>query len=298
MIKELNNRGQEKVTPRRLFNGGSGGGGSEKSHKSPLVEGVGGYFSDESSISRSRNQRHEVDQRLRDQVKASVRDGLAKEVKLRLRTEVVKAAFLMKKLLSELPTLTTPKKGEALMMYLSTANEAVTAMLLMERAKVKCLYTISCGQAIKEVLLSSSDQCYHRQPNKANTLTEVNATPVIANTPRVEDILESSNVRENLTPGPRAWRLYTNGASNSGGSESGLILIASNDVKYSFALRLNFSNSNSDAKYEALLVGLQIATKMQVKDIYDFVDSKLVASHVEGSYKANGEKMIKYQDKF
>ncbi|GJZ20399.1 ribonuclease H-like domain, reverse transcriptase, RNA-dependent DNA polymerase [Tanacetum coccineum] len=44
---------------------------------------------------------------------------------------------------------------------------------------------------------------------------------------------------------------------------------------------LNFSNSNNDVEYEALLAGLRIATEMQVKDIHAFVDSKLVASQVE-----------------
>ena len=49
-------------------------------------------------------------------------------------TEAAEAAFLeMKKLASELPTLTTPMKGETLMMYLSAAEEAVSAVLLTER---------------------------------------------------------------------------------------------------------------------------------------------------------------------
>ncbi|GJZ73042.1 reverse transcriptase domain-containing protein [Tanacetum coccineum] len=49
-------------------------------------------------------------------------------------TEAAEAAFLeMKKLVSELPTLTTPKKGETLMMYLAATNEAVSAVLLTER---------------------------------------------------------------------------------------------------------------------------------------------------------------------
>ena len=48
--------------------------------------------------------------------------------------EVAEAAFLeMKKIVSELPTLTTPMKGETLMMYLSVAEEAVSAVLLAER---------------------------------------------------------------------------------------------------------------------------------------------------------------------
>ncbi|GJS13292.1 reverse transcriptase domain-containing protein [Tanacetum coccineum] len=57
-------------------------------------------------------------------------------------------------------------------------------------------------------------------------------------------------------------------------------------VEYSYTLRLNFYNSNNDAEYEALLAGLRIAKEMQVKDIHAFVDSKLVASQVEGSYEA------------
>ncbi|GJU67850.1 reverse transcriptase domain-containing protein [Tanacetum coccineum] len=68
-------------------------------------------------------------------------------------------------------------------------------------------------------------------------------------------------------------------------------------MEYSYALRLNFSNSNNDAEYEALLAGLRIDTEMQVKDIHAFVDSKLVANQVEGSYEAKGERMSKYREK-
>nr|GEU94093.1 DNA-directed DNA polymerase [Tanacetum cinerariifolium] len=46
MIKELDNRGQEKVIPHKLFNRGSGGAGSENSYRSPLVEEIEGYSSD------------------------------------------------------------------------------------------------------------------------------------------------------------------------------------------------------------------------------------------------------------
>ncbi|GJQ97693.1 reverse transcriptase domain-containing protein [Tanacetum coccineum] len=185
-------------------------------------------------------------------------------------TEATEAAFLeMKKLVSELPTFTTLKKGETLMMGINKlCSDGETRSGPSPR-----------GQTIKEVLADFL----------AYTPTEINATPKVANNPRVEDIPESSNAIEDLTPGPRAWRLYTDGASNNEGSRAGLILIAPNDVEYSYALRLNFSNSNNDVEYEALLAGLQIAKEMQVKDIHAFVDSKLVASQVEGSYEAKAE---------
>ncbi|GKC46913.1 hypothetical protein Tco_1064635 [Tanacetum coccineum] len=53
LIKELDNRGQEKVTPCRLFNEGPGGARSENSQMSPSADEAGGYSSDGSSRSRS-----------------------------------------------------------------------------------------------------------------------------------------------------------------------------------------------------------------------------------------------------
>ncbi|GKC85206.1 hypothetical protein Tco_1140923 [Tanacetum coccineum] len=54
MIKELDNRGQEKVTPRKLFNEVSGRAGSENSQMGPSAEEAEGYSSDGSSRSKSR----------------------------------------------------------------------------------------------------------------------------------------------------------------------------------------------------------------------------------------------------
>ncbi|GKF63168.1 reverse transcriptase domain-containing protein [Tanacetum coccineum] len=68
-------------------------------------------------------------------------------------------------------------------------------------------------------------------------------------------------------------------------------------MEYSYALRLNFTNSNNDVEYEALLAGLRIAAKMKVEKMHTFVDSKLVANQVEGSYEAKGEKTKKYKEK-
>ncbi|GJU80735.1 retrovirus-related pol polyprotein from transposon TNT 1-94 [Tanacetum coccineum] len=102
---------------------------------------------------------------------------------------------------------------------------------------------------------------------------------------------------ENLRTEPDIWKLYTDEASNKHGSGAGLILIDPDGAEYSYALRLNFANSNNDAEYEALLAGLRIATKIKVEKMHAFIDSKLVASQVEGSYEAKGEKTKKYKEK-
>nr|GEW77630.1 hypothetical protein [Tanacetum cinerariifolium] len=97
---------------------------------------------------------------------------------------------------------------------------------------------------------------------------------------------------ENLGTKTDIWKLYTDGDSNEHGSRAGLILIDMEGIEYSYALRLNFVKSNNDAEYEALLAGLRIATKIKVKKIHAFADSKLVASQVEGSYEAKVRKPI------
>ncbi|GKE77924.1 reverse transcriptase domain-containing protein, partial [Tanacetum coccineum] len=72
-----------------------------------------------------------------------------------------------------------------------------------------------------------------------------------------------------------------------------LILIDPEGAEYSYALRLSFANSNNDAEYEVLLAFFRIAAKIKVENMHAFVDSKLVASQVEGSYEAKNKPYTK-----
>ncbi|GKB78692.1 reverse transcriptase domain-containing protein [Tanacetum coccineum] len=132
--------------------------------------------------------------------------------------------------------------------------------------------------------------------------TVIEGNPAREGVPDLEEVPESSNIKD--TPAasdtmtkPVMWKLYTDGTSNDHGSSAWLILIDPDGAKYSYDLLLNFTNSNNDAKYEALLAWLRIATEMKVNNMHAFVNSKLVASQVEGSYKAKGEKTKKYKEK-
>ncbi|GJS70354.1 reverse transcriptase domain-containing protein [Tanacetum coccineum] len=103
--------------------------------------------------------------------------------------------------------------------------------------------------------------------------------------------------RPEVSPGiddTEAWTLYTDGAASSKGSGAGLILTGPSGVEYAYALRLTFASTNNEAEYEALLAGLRIARMMNVLWIEVKVDSKLVASQVNGTYEASKGSMIKY----
>ncbi|GJV35123.1 reverse transcriptase domain-containing protein [Tanacetum coccineum] len=52
------------------------------------------------------------------------------------------------------------------------------------------------------------------------------------------------------------WKLFTDGAASSDGSDTGLILIDPDGKEYTYALRFKFETTNNEAEYEALSVGL------------------------------------------
>nr|GEW10439.1 hypothetical protein [Tanacetum cinerariifolium] len=244
------------------------------------------------------------------------------------KTEAEVAFQEMKKLIAELPTLTAPKKEEELMVYLSAANEAVNAVLLVERhGRQAPIHYVIIEKPISQILnnqeatrglakwrieleaygikyaLRSAIKGQVLVDFLADTMAEDNSAQIKAS--RLNDALaEGKSKEEQDAPEAKTyekfrteadiWKLYTDGASNECVSGAGLILIDPEGAEYSYALRLNFANSNNDAKYKALLAGLRIAAKIKVEKIHAFVDSKLEASQVEGSYEAKGK--IKKED--
>nr|GEV11132.1 reverse transcriptase domain-containing protein [Tanacetum cinerariifolium] len=58
------------------------------------------------------------------------------------------------------------------------------------------------------------------------------------------------------------WVLYTDGEASAKGFGAGLVLISPTKTGYTYALRLNFESTNTQAGYEALLAGLRIAKKI------------------------------------
>ncbi|GJW45951.1 reverse transcriptase domain-containing protein [Tanacetum coccineum] len=93
------------------------------------------------------------------------------------------------------------------------------------------------------------------------------------------------------------WTLFTDGSSCVDGSGAGLILTSPKGTKFTYALRFQFTASNNEAEYEALIAGLRIAAQMGVHNVHMSVDSKLVANQVLGTYVAKEENMIKYLEK-
>ena len=59
-------------------------------------------------------------------------------------------------------------------------------------------------------------------------------------------------------------------------------------------MRLNFSATNNEAEYEALLIGMAMVQRMRGKSIKLLSDSRLVVGQVKGEFEAKDERMQGY----
>ena len=90
------------------------------------------------------------------------------------------------------------------------------------------------------------------------------------------------------------WTLRVDGASRSSGSGIGLLLQSPTGEHLEQAIRLGFSASNNEAKYEAILSGLDLALALSVSKLRIYSDSQLVVKHVQEEYEAKDARMVRY----
>ena len=71
-------------------------------------------------------------------------------------------------------------------------------------------------------------------------------------------------------------------------------MISPKKVTIEKSLRLDFSTTNNEAEYEALLVGMAMVQKMGRKAIDIFSDSRLVVGQVNGELEARDVRIQEY----
>ena len=79
--------------------------------------------------------------------------------------------------------------------------------------------------------------------------------------PPIEELESAGNMDEKLVSMISQYHLpakevYVNGASNQKGSGIGLVLLSPEKVIIKKSLRLDFSATNNEAEYEALVIGM------------------------------------------
>ena len=114
--------------------------------------------------------------------------------------------------------------------------------------------------------------------------------------PPIEELESTENMDEKLVgmisqyrlP---TWEVYVDGASNYKGSRIGLVLTSPEKVIIEKFLRLNFSATNNESEYEALLIGMIIVQRMGGNSVKVFSNSRLVVGQVKGEFEVKDERM-------
>ena len=87
------------------------------------------------------------------------------------------------------------------------------------------------------------------------------------------------------------WTIQPNGSAMKKVGGAGVVLISPKRETLKYAVRLQFSAMNNEAKYEALLTGLSLANALRAKNLIVQADSHLKIGQVKGDYEVKEERM-------
>jgi ribonuclease HI len=90
------------------------------------------------------------------------------------------------------------------------------------------------------------------------------------------------------------WRMSFDGACSNSGSGVGIVLMSPSKIVHPHAIRLEFSCTNNEAKYEALIRGMILEQEMKIEHLIVTGDSELVINQVTQKYKIKKERLKLY----
>ena len=99
----------------------------------------------------------------------------------------------------------------------------------------------------------------------------------------------------------QVWQLFFDGASRTGLQGNiivgvGVVLVCPQNYIIPRAFLLIMPCSNNVAEYNALLIGMQIADEIGVKNLEAYGDSKLIVNQVCGKYEVRHEDLVLYHN--
>jgi len=99
----------------------------------------------------------------------------------------------------------------------------------------------------------------------------------------------------------QVWQLFFDGASRTGPRENiiagvGVVLVSPQNYIIPRAFSLTEPCSNNIAEYNALLIGMQFADEIGVKNLEAYGDLKLIVNQVRGEYEVRHEDLVPYHN--
>ncbi|XP_074298270.1 uncharacterized protein LOC141629112 [Silene latifolia] len=115
--------------------------------------------------------------------------------------------------------------------------------------------------------------------------------PVPAEWEISDDLLGEEIVYVDVLP---PWQMYFDGAARQDGAGAGVVFVTPQNHLMPYAFTLTQLCTNNMAEYQALILGLQMAIEIGVRDMDIYEDSKLVINQILGEFEVKKEDLIPY----
>ena len=107
-------------------------------------------------------------------------------------------------------------------------------------------------------------------------------------------IVEFTNMEDQGAEEHSQWSIHTDKLSNKQVGGASTVLHSPEGDEIKCMVRLDFPTTNNEAKYEALMAGLNLAKVAKATSVDVYCDSQVVTSQMNGDYECKGERMKKY----
>ncbi|XP_074293380.1 uncharacterized protein LOC141620398 [Silene latifolia] len=240
-------------------------------------------------------------------------DILRKSKKFDWTEEHEKSFKELKCYLSTPPLLAKPEQGEPLFLYLSVTEAAVSVVLVREQEGMQHpVYYISKSvlpvetryTPFEKLVLALVTASYKLRPYFESHTIHVDDNQVPGPDRFCLKFLSryTCGGRKgdvNITRGPGKWGLdlihrWSFKCSGSWSGSGPQVPKEGYDGTRVEAVMCEFKATNNEADYEALILGMQMAQGLKVRNLRVYSDSLLVVNHVNNEYVARDMKMIAY----
>ncbi|XP_010679433.1 uncharacterized protein LOC104894800 [Beta vulgaris subsp. vulgaris] len=190
--------------------------------------------------------------------------------------EQSKAFLAVKEQLKSLPTITRPKIGDILQLYISVSSRTVAAVLLVEQEKrQRPIYFITH-------ILNGLESLQARTAIKAQALA---------------DFIQEASYEEEEAEQEQSWLLEVDGFAAVSGFGTGIVMTSPEENVYQYTIKFGFSASNNEVEYEAAIAGLRMCLAAGAKNVLLKTDLQLVSGQLRGEFEVTEANMIKYVEK-
>ena len=148
----------------------------------------------------------------------------------------------------------------------------------IEKPNNSPIYSIQ--SSLDSFILCNEDEIAQQDKENIDPISSSEQSSLPSN--QIQNI-DDQQQQENENEANIIWTINFDGSCNKTSAGAGVWIQNTNQI---FSYKLDFPCTNNIAKYEALLLGLQLLKKLEAQRISIFGDSELIIRQIKGEYSA------------